>query len=133
MRLLHEEGDYFMKKFGYVTMLIALLFILSACGSSTEQPANSSAPVSGNEIVINAKNFEFDSKEYRVKQGEPVTITLKNTSGIHGIAITELDVQLDSNKKSVTITPDQAGEYEIVCSIMCGSGHAEMKSVLIVE
>ncbi|MBB3109830.1 cytochrome c oxidase subunit 2 [Paenibacillus phyllosphaerae] len=78
-------------------------------------------------------DFVFDQTEYKVKKGDTVKLKLVNKSGVHGIAIPDLGVDLQGDKMETEITLDQAGTFEIHCSVMCGTGHADMKSVLIVE
>ncbi|WP_051236753.1 cupredoxin domain-containing protein [Paenibacillus pinihumi] len=125
------------KKFLFFTTVIAMLLILAACGSKTQEPANTSAgagagDTAGQSVVISAKNYAFDQKEYRIKKGEPVTISLKNNSGTHGIEISNLNLQVTQNKPQ-TVTINDAGTYEIHCNIPCGSGHGNMKATLVVE
>ncbi|EXX89438.1 cytochrome C oxidase subunit II [Paenibacillus darwinianus] len=85
-------------------------------------------------LQVEASNdFVFDQPEYRVKQGEMVRLVLKNKTGIHGLGIADLGVDLQGDKLEQDITFDKAGEYEVVCTVPCGVGHANMKSKLIVE
>jgi cytochrome c oxidase subunit 2 len=88
--------------------------------------------VGENELRFVATNFSFDKPEYRVKAGETLTLSLKNQLGTHGVAIEELGIQLMEGD-TVEYTFDKPGEYNVVCSVMCGIGHAEMVSKLIVE
>ncbi|MFM9277038.1 cupredoxin domain-containing protein [Paenibacillus jiagnxiensis] len=110
-----------------------LLLLLSACGSKASPDAATQQTDASEEIVIKASNFAFDQQEYRVKQGVPVKISFENVEGTHGVVIQGLNVQLDSRNTSQVITPEQKGEYEIDCSVFCGSGHHSMTAKLIVE
>lgn len=88
-------------------------------------------------INLIAKNFSFDGENgedtFYVQAGEEVTLNLTNEDGIHGIMINELDVRLDE-EGTVTFTPEEAGEYAILCSVYCGTGHGDMTaSVVVVE
>lgn len=83
-------------------------------------------------ITIEAKNFEFDQKEIKVKKGEKLSITLKNSQGNHAIQIEGYDQEIKGGK-TVTFTADKAGEFTFLCSIMCGAGHKDMVGKLIVE
>ena len=78
-------------------------------------------------------DFVFDQKEYKVKKGEKVKLKLINKSGVHGLAIPELGIELKDDKLEQEVTFDKPGTYEMHCAVMCGAGHANMKSVLIVE
>ncbi|MBM7563843.1 cytochrome C oxidase subunit II [Paenibacillus sacheonensis] len=80
-----------------------------------------------------SQDFVFDQKEYHAKVGDKVIVKLHNKSGIHGLAIPELGVDLEGDKLEQEVTLDKAGTYEMHCAVMCGTGHANMKSVLIVE
>ncbi|CAN7329590.1 hypothetical protein [Paenibacillus sp. LjRoot56] len=141
-----------MKKLTILMMGLAVLIAITACGNkdsktateATTTPATTTtataspaattkAAAGGQEVVLKATNFQFDKTEYRIKKGESVTITLDNSQGIHGASIKEFSINLNNGNKSVTFTPDKAGSFPITCSIMCGSGHANMKTTLIVE
>jgi cytochrome c oxidase subunit 2 len=142
-----------MKKIVAILLGLTLVFALAACGSkpdagaskapaatsaATSSPAASAgaSPAAGGAaqaITLTATNFKYDKAEYKVKKGQPVTITLKDGEGMHGAAINEFKVNLKKDGESATFTPDKAGTYTIQCSVMCGTGHATMKSTLIVE
>lgn len=80
-----------------------------------------------------SSDFVFDQKEYHVKKGDKVKVKLVNKSGIHGLAIPEYGIDLQGDKMEQEVTFDKAGTFEMHCAVMCGAGHADMKSVLIVE
>ncbi|NEW08170.1 cytochrome C oxidase subunit II [Paenibacillus sp. SYP-B3998] len=125
-----------MKKLLVLLMGIALVLAIAACGNKDKAAApnaTAAAQAGGQAVTLKATNFKFDQPEYRVKKGEPVTITLDNAQGMHGASIKDFKVNLSNGTKTVTFTPDKAGSFPIICSIMCGSGHADMKSTLIVE
>ncbi|MEW9699711.1 cupredoxin domain-containing protein [Paenibacillus sp. SI8] len=124
------------KKLLVLMMSAALVIALAACGNkekAVEPQTTGAAQAGGQAVTLKATNFKFDQTEYRVKKGEPVTITLDNAQGMHGASIKDFKISLDGGKKTATFTPDKAGSFPIVCSVMCGSGHADMKATLIVE
>ncbi|MEK3995156.1 cytochrome C oxidase subunit II [Psychrobacillus sp. FSL K6-2365] len=128
-----------MKKWLLATFFLSVLFVLAACGgkdtsNGTGQVENTSSSDEANvsnELNITAINFEFDQTEYTVKSGETVKISFANKEGMHGIAIDGLDVDIKGDG-GATFTPPEPGEYTIYCNIPCGTGHADMKSTLIV-
>ena len=128
-----------MKKILVLIISCVLLMILSACGGNNSSSDSSNSGVSdtgvapSEEIVIKASNFTFDKTEYRIKQGTTVKIIFDNKEGNHGVMIPGLELQLSKKNPSQVITADKPGEYEIICSVMCGSGHTAMISKLIVE
>ncbi|WP_254434201.1 hypothetical protein [Halobacillus sp. Marseille-Q1614] len=60
-----------------------------------------------------------------------ITVNLSNDEGVHGIEIEGTDISID-NEGSATASLEP-GEYTIKCNIVCGTGHEEMVSTLIVE
>ncbi|WP_440118053.1 cytochrome C oxidase subunit II [Paenibacillus sp. QZ-Y1] len=116
-----------------------LILVLAACGGtgpaadSNGNGESDSGVTASEELVIKASNYEFDKPEYHLKKGVPVKIVYENTNGNHGVLVPELKLQLDTQNNSKVITPDQVGEFEMSCSIFCGSGHSSMISKIIVE
>jgi cytochrome c oxidase subunit 2 len=132
-----------MKKWLFASMLLLAVLLLSACGGSEESSKTEEAPMSEESsmseesgstaqvVNISATNFAFNQEEYRVSAGAPISIEFASAQGVHGIAITGTDITLnDGDKKEVTL---EAGEYDIICSIPCGTGHTQMRAKLIVE
>ena len=124
-----------MKKFITGTMFISLLFVLAACGGDDDH-TNGSEHTSGEEssasntVELVAANWEFEKDSYTVPAGE-VTIKLVNKEGYHGITIDGTDVAINGEgTATATLEP---GEYKVVCSVPCGTGHEEMSALLIVE
>ncbi|MEC0256778.1 cupredoxin domain-containing protein [Paenibacillus lautus] len=124
----------------YVGFVFAMVAIITGCGSKEGQKAASpeanhadlGAGGVDKAITIHAKNFEFDQKEIKLKQGDIVSITLKTSQGNHAIHIEGYDKDIKEND-TVTFTADQIGKFKYACSIMCGKGHSDMVGTLIVE
>ncbi len=121
------------RKIVYFLTLAALMLALSACGGNDTKSGNSS-PASeesySQEVVIKASNWEFDQQEYSLPKDTPVKLTLENLSGAHGIEVVGQDITIRGNKSKVVTLP--AGTYEVKCNIMCGQGHAQMITKLVV-
>ncbi|MGN7456129.1 cytochrome C oxidase subunit II [Paenibacillus pasadenensis] len=83
--------------------------------------------------VTASNDFVFDKQEYVVKAGQKYKLVLHNKSGIHGLGIEELGIDLQGDTMEQEVTFDKPGRYEMHCSVMCGIGHADMKSTLVVE
>lgn len=124
----------------YVAFAFAIVAIITGCGSKEGQEAaspeanqaDSGAGEVDKAITINATNFEFDQKEIKLKKGDIVSITLKNSQGNHAIHIEGYDKDIKENE-TVTFTADQTGKFKYACSIKCGKGHSDMIGTLIVE
>ncbi|WP_256759920.1 cupredoxin domain-containing protein [Cohnella sp. WQ 127256] len=119
-------------------VLLAAMVISTGCGGNKKEEASASPEASSaaaggaKAITIEATNFKFDQQEIKVKKGEEVSITLKNTQGNHAINIEGYDKEIKANK-TVTFVADKTGEFKFICSIFCGKGHEEMIGKLIVE
>ncbi|GAF12288.1 hypothetical protein JCM19046_4084 [Bacillus sp. JCM 19046] len=118
-----------------LTGIVFILF-LAACGGNDEgdqQDAEQPEDFSGETLTIQAMNWHFDQEEYSVPAGETM-IELQNESGNHGIIIREADSGEDVvlNRSGSTTANLEPGEYTIICSIPCGSGHSEMVATLVV-
>ncbi|MBX4196666.1 cupredoxin domain-containing protein [Candidatus Pacearchaeota archaeon] len=81
-------------------------------------------------ITVESAKFAYSPGEMRVKKGEHIKIMVDNTDFQHGIAIPAFGV---SGVDSVEFTADKTGTFEYRCPTPCGSGHMNMKGVLIVE
>jgi cytochrome c oxidase subunit 2 len=147
----------------FFTFIIALIVVLSACGSKTDNTAASTivptstdttsmaptASATGTtapsltgtvqevKLIASSVNFKYDQTEYKVKKGVPVHITLQNKDGMHGANIADFGVNLQSksptDKPEATFTPNKTGTFIIKCSVPCGTGHMTMTANLIVE
>lgn len=85
-------------------------------------------------LKIVASNWEFDEAEYVVEAGSTMTVALENAQGLHGISISGLGVDLQGANLSQEVTFGEAGSvYDVVCIVLCGEGHADMKAKIIVQ
>lgn len=132
-----------MRKFVLTLSLAAAVsMVLAACGGSANDGGNTAtnAGAATNEsasgevkaFTIDATNFAFEPTEIRVKKGDTVSITLKNSEGLHAVAFKGYNVEVKGNE-TISFTADQAGEFQYYCSIFCGAGHDDMIGTLIVE
>ncbi|REE67689.1 cytochrome c oxidase subunit 2 [Paenibacillus taihuensis] len=100
--------------------------------SNTTAATNSSSSGKTIEIKLGAKDFEYDQKEIHVKKGDHVKITLNSDDGGHGFTIPDYNVDIKGNG-SGEFDAANAGTFQFHCSVMCGSGHQDMKGKLIVD
>ena len=91
---------------------------------------NSDSQNEENYISIDAKWFEFNPSEIRVKQGNSVTIKINNLDFEHGITIPEFGV---SGDKQIVFNANKKGEFLFYCNNFCGVDHKDMIGKLIVE
>lgn len=121
---------YIMLTLFLIASAMAIVFSITSVNQTDEFAEE---PLQENELRFVAENFKFDQETYTVPAGEPILVTMQNKpgGGIHGVAIEGTDINLqDGDQVEFTFEP---GTYNVVCSVMCGTGHAEMHSKLIVE
>ena len=87
-------------------------------------------------FTISGKSFSLTPNEIRVKKGDSVKITFKNTGGFHDFSLDEFNVktpQIQSGQTAdVEFVADKIGTFEFYCSV--GNHRAQgMKGTLIVE
>jgi nitrous-oxide reductase len=91
-------------------------------------------------VKLSSKRSEFSESEFRVKEGDEVTLTVTNIEGvrdiIHGVAIPQHGINLaiaPQDTRQVTFTADDPGVYWVYCTYFCSALHLEMRSRLVVE
>jgi cytochrome c oxidase subunit 2 len=75
------------------------------------------------------------SSALRVPAGRPVELILRSRDVIHNLFVRELRMKQDlvpGMEIPLRFAADVPGEYEIACAELCGLGHHQMRSVLIV-
>jgi plastocyanin len=87
------------------------------------------------EIQILASRYAFDPATIPVTAGESVRLVLRSNDVVHGFSIPSLkiDAQIPSGGQPITIefTAPPPGQYDIACSEFCGSGHGQMRALLV--
>lgn len=127
-----------MKKILSTFIGLSMMIILAACGGNASGDSSSGISIvqepagDEREIVILGSNFTFDQEQYSVAAGEPVKLVYQNAEGNHAISIKRTNISLRHNE-DVVVTFTEPGTYEIICSVYCGAGHANMTAKLIVE
>ena len=88
-------------------------------------------------IDVVASNWKFTPDTITIPAGEPTTLRLTSTEGVHGLKSDELgipDTTIMPNKfVTVTFTPKTAGTYVVHCSVVCGAGHPNMTLTIKVQ
>src|SRR3989344_6724218 len=114
---------------GVVIIFILLIFLLIFNFKSV---TNAFVVDNGNvrEITVDAKMFEFNPNIIKVKEGERVRIKINNLDVEHAISIPELGIDIHGEGEFVA---GKKGNFSFSCHVYCGSGHENMKGVLVVE
>lgn len=77
----------------------------------------------------------FTSHELRLEEGRQVELRLKSLDVIHSFWVPEFRQKQDAVPGLVThlgITPTKTGRHTVICTELCGLGHAIMRSPVIV-
>ena len=75
------------------------------------------------------------SNVLRLPIGRPARFTLEALDVLHSFWVPEFGQKQDAvpgTKTHVTVTPNKLGTYPIICTELCGLGHAVMRSTVIV-
>ena len=95
------------------------------------------------EVYVEGRRYEFTPGT-----DEPVVVSAGDTIGFayssrddgyhagHGVGITELGIDLQTTVNGVewtTFTPEQTGEFDMICTVPCSDNHYEMVGTLLVE
>ncbi|MEK7504521.1 MAG: plastocyanin/azurin family copper-binding protein [Patescibacteria group bacterium] len=72
-------------------------------------------------FTVTASNFSFDLKQLKVKKGDTVILTFKNSEGFHDFKIDEFDVATnqigEGEEEEVEFVADKVGTFEYYCSV----------------
>jgi len=123
---------------------LAIVTALTACGpvDDTEkvpedvQPPAAEEDVSEARIIeVTARNWDFIPDVITAKKGERVTIKLIGESGTHGFSVGQLGINESispGETKTIELPTDEAGTFNLRCSIPCGFGHGDMTGKVVI-
>jgi cytochrome c oxidase subunit 2 len=78
---------------------------------------------------------DLQTSQLTVPAGTPILLTLKSRDVIHNFFVRELRIKQDmvpGMEIPLQFVADTPGTYEIPCSELCGLGHHQMRSALVV-
>ncbi len=114
--------------------LFRILLVAAFAGATFAASGTAFAVASPQAISIAASNWKFTPGEITVHVGQPVTLNLTSTEGVHGLQSSDLGIAMTTiapgSTKSVTFKPTKPGTYVLHCAIPCGAGHANMKLIV---
>lgn len=88
------------------------------------------------DVYVTAKIWQFNPNEIRVPVGAKVTFYVVSLDVQHGFKIQNTNVNaqiVPGHVTKMTVTFDEAGTYQFICTEYCGVGHAAMSGAVIVE
>jgi cytochrome c oxidase subunit 2 len=113
---------------------LSLLALAIALTLTTAQ--TSRADAAPRVIEITAKRFEFMPKQITLKKGETVKFRLVSQDVDHGFFLRALKLDEEiapGQTNEVTVTPQVAGTFTLICDHFCGANHGNMMMTVIVE
>lgn len=122
------------------TAVPALLVTAIAVYSSIELVRTETLPEGHRTVEVTAQQFawrfeypgeEVTSGELVLPVGEPVELRLRALDVIHSFWVPEWRVKQDAVPGVTTVlpvTPTETGVYPVVCTELCGLGHAAMRA-----
>jgi cytochrome c oxidase subunit 2 len=87
-------------------------------------------------IPITAKRFEFVPSTITLKKGETVKLLVTSEDVTHGFFLRPLKIDTDlvpGETQALTVTPQSAGTFTLICHHFCGAQHGNMKLTVVVE
>jgi cytochrome c oxidase subunit 2 len=87
-------------------------------------------------VKITASKFHFTPDHITLVKGQPVTLELTSADRVHGFMIRTLKIDTDiapGKVTAITVTPQTAGNFTVICDHYCGTGHGGMKMKVMIE
>lgn len=88
------------------------------------------------EFKLEAYQYGFSPDPLIVKKGDIIKLEITSRDVPHGVYIKEYGINVKVEKaqaQRVEFLADKVGNFDILCSVYCGSGHTQMKGKLIVK
>jgi cytochrome c oxidase subunit 2 len=112
------------------------IFVTALCLSlSLWAPLHSHGQTSPRVVEITAKRFEFSPAQITLKKGETVKFRLISQDVHHGFFLRPLKLDEEiapGESREVTVTPNVAGTFTLICDHFCGANHGNMKMTVVV-
>ena len=103
-------------------------------------PAQEPAAPEPKVFEVVARRFAFEPATIEVVEGDRVRLLVRSADGPHGVEIKAFKVKKAVPRAKpgdepvvIEFVAAAAGEYPILCSEYCGSGHKDMTGALVVR
>lgn len=103
--------------------------------TETEQQIPVVAPPPGSDVYVVARLWNF-WPILELEKGKTYRLHLTSMDFNHGFSLQPVNINIQmvpGFEHVVTVTPNQAGEYAVVCNEFCGIGHHQMVGRLYVK
>ncbi len=110
--------------------------VVSSQESSASASSESSSVQAETRIInIEASNWTFTPASITVKKGEKVQLKITNVSGVHGLLVQDLGIDLklaEGATGTVDLPTDKTGTFSFRCNTLCGEGHKDMTGTITI-
>lgn len=100
-------------------------------------PPSSAQTAEPRVIPIVARRFAFEPSQIEATVGERLQLVITSADGVHGVEIKKLKIKKEVPRGGEAVTIDftatTEGNFPILCSEYCGTGHNDMTGMLIVR
>jgi cytochrome c oxidase subunit II len=113
-------------------MAVAIVLATVAVAAMGDSSLHAGEPA--RDVHVVARKFGFEPAVIAVTTGERVRLLIRSADTVHGFQIRGLNIDLQVPKSGEAVaefTAPPPGRYEIACSEFCGSGHGQMRAVLV--
>lgn len=113
-------------------LTIVLCFSALALLTGATRPDAGDMPV----IDITAKRFAFSPDKITLTRGKTVKLRIHSEDVTHGFFLRplKLDEEIPAGQTiEVTVTPQEAGTFTLICDHFCGANHGNMNMTVAVE
>lgn len=124
------------RKFIFLFLILGVILVVGVFGYLAQNNWGVSTTGETKEFSMKMGQFYFDPSTLEVNEGDRVLIEVENLDVEHGIAIPVFGVSeylSPGETKTIEFIASKKGEFSFFCNVYCGSGHREMKGVLIVR
>lgn len=93
------------------------------------------APPPGSDVYLQASQFAW-RPVIQLERGETYRLLVSSTDVQHGLSLQPVNLNfqvLPGYLYVIEITPDETGEFPIVCNEFCGLGHHTMTGLIVVD
>lgn len=113
-----------------LTMVLCLSALALVTGAT--KPDAGDMPV----VDITAKRFAFSPDKITLTKGKTVKLRIHSEDVTHGFFLRplKLDEEIPAGQTiEVTVTPQEAGTFTLICDHFCGANHGNMNMTVAVE
>lgn len=99
-------------------------------------PAAGEPPGPTKLFTMTAKQFSFEPGTVTVNKNDHVILKITSTDTTHGFSLPDFNVNVNippGETVLVEFDATKTGTFTYVCSVFCGSGHGQMKGLLVVQ